>query len=115
MVETIFKKPIEVKQTKVNFSIKSGKLDNECNAILDKLSKGGWNVYRNCTQDVICISLSKDKVSSDDVKLFDKLAQYVDDNSSMQLMPVPFNPNSPSIWWFFERGKMRESHWGVNI
>ena len=115
MVESIIKKPVSVRQTKINIGIKQAKQNKECRDLLAELESSGWKIARNIDNDVICIELTKPQVSPSDVKIFDRLAKYIENNSSTEFKPEPYQTATPSVWWFFEYGKMRESHWGATL
>lgn len=115
MIDTIIKRAIPVRQTTTNISITSKNLTDVSKGVIAQLSKDGWHIMYNIRGDVVCIELNKDMVSPTDVRRFEKLSPYIDDNSSIELTPKVEQKMSSSIWWFFERGQMRESHWGVDL
>ena len=115
MIDTIIKRAVPVRQTTINLSIANKNLNDVSKGVLSQLTNDGWGVMYNHRGDVVCIELNKDMVSPTDVKRFEKLAPYMDDDSSTELTPKTEQKMTSSIWWFFERGQMRESHWGVDL
>lgn len=115
MIETLIHGSVPVVQASTNFTIKYNKRDEVCDRLVSLLSKSGWVFNKSPAHDITSVQLVKDTVTYEDVKLFDKLAPYVHHNSSIELKPEPFRKTTPSIWWFFENGSLRESHWGVSL
>lgn len=115
MIDTVIHGSVPIVQASTNFTIKYNKRDEACDRLVSRLAKTGWVFNKSPAGDIVSVQLVKDKITYDDVKMFDKLAQYVHHNSSIELKPEPFRKTTPSIWWFFENGSLREAHWGVDL
>lgn len=114
MTETIIRKAVKVHLSVVKFKITAEAQTPVCQEILKDLADAGWVFLRNVNSDVIGVQMPKDAVSPDDVKLFGRLARYVEENSCLSFIPEKAHKPAP-IWWFFERGGLRESHWGLEL
>ncbi len=114
MTDTIVKNPIRVTMKIVKFKIASSEQNEECSALITKLEKSGWDFVRNKHGDVISVQILRDVLTPEDLKRFTNLAPYVKEDSCLAFTPV-HGKNSSPIWWFFERGSLRESHWGVEL
>lgn len=114
MIETIIHGTVPLMQASTKFLIKYNKRDETCDRLVSKMSKAGWSFNKSVSGDITSVQLVKDAVTYDDVKSFAALAPYVHNNSYIELKP-PESVKTSSIWWFFENGALRESHWGVDL